>query len=75
MCNGWAVWEAYEVDYVEQISKNVTQVHVLGRIIWLKSMKGRDHSEDLGRDGSIILKGCEFVWLMIVPAGRLLYTR
>jgi hypothetical protein len=23
---------------------------------WLKSLKGRDHSEDLGLDGKIILK-------------------
>jgi len=36
--------------------------------LWLENLKGRDHSEDLGVDGNIILesileKYCENVWI------------
>jgi hypothetical protein len=46
---------------------------------WLESLKGRDHSEDLDVDGSIILKcilrkeclgvWIEFIWLRIGTVG------
>jgi hypothetical protein len=52
---------------------------------WLESLTGRDHSEDLGFDGKVILKwilGKEewrawigFIWLRIVTGGGLLWTR
>jgi hypothetical protein len=46
--------------------------------LWLESLKGRDHSEDLGVDGRIILNcilvtfgrgGIGFFWLIIVTGG------
>jgi hypothetical protein len=52
---------------------------------WLESLKGRDHSEDLGVDRVIILKWIlgkwvfgtwtEFIWLRIGISGGLLQTR
>jgi hypothetical protein len=49
---------------------------------WLESLKGRDHSEDLGEDGRIILKlilktwlgrvWTGFIWLRIGTIGELL---
>jgi hypothetical protein len=54
-------------------------------IDWLESLKGRDHSEDLGADGRIILKcvlGKEgwrvwigFIWLRIGTGGGLYLPR
>jgi hypothetical protein len=51
-------------------------------IYWLENLKGRDHSEDLGIDGKIILEwilgkqGGEvwtgFIWLRIGTSGGLL---
>jgi hypothetical protein len=50
--------------------------------IWLESLKGRDHPEDLDIDGRIILKWnlrklgwrvwIGFIWLRIRTSGRLL---
>jgi hypothetical protein len=51
-------------------------------IFWLENLKGRDHSEDLGVDGWIILEWIlrkqggkvqtGFVWLKVVTFGGLL---
>jgi hypothetical protein len=41
------VWETYEVDYVAGVRE---------MLLWFKSLKGRNHSKDIGADGRIILK-------------------
>jgi hypothetical protein len=55
------------------------------KIFWLESLKGREHSEDLGVEGRIVIKWilgkhCEKVWTGFIrfrsgTSGGLLWTR
>jgi len=45
------------------------------KLFWLENLMGRDHLEDLGADGNIILKlwvWTGFIWLRMGTSGRIL---
>jgi hypothetical protein len=46
---------------------DIAPFHTLGRAgdVWLENLKGRDHSEDLGVDGKIMLE-----WILITYDGK-----